>query len=178
MSVVNGGPLPSNCLPFLIFEEKWINFASEHTVTLFGCVGFSMNACGFSITQLRQFCFFTYLPRSHWSSLEKMIFFFAKIGVSRFAGPFSEAKTHWMVNWLHLLNKLDFIWSHTKVSMQNSSQLCFWNVQLLRTVNWCFSHFMPQQQYSWMWALFLAFHALVYRRGCQFLSFFHKITNI
>ena len=28
------------------------------------------------------------------------------------------------------------------------------------------------------YALFLAFHALVYRWGCQFLSFFHKITSI
>ena len=33
---------------------------------------------------------------------------FAKIGIfcKSLAGPFSEAKTHWMVNWLQLLNEL------------------------------------------------------------------------
>ena len=34
------------------------------------------------------------------------------------------------------------------------------------------THFLRQQQYSWMYALFLAFHALVYR--CQFLSLFSQ----
>ena len=44
--------------------------------------------------------------------------FFAKIGIFRklIAGPLSEAKTHWMVKWLQLLNQLNFVWSHTKVS--------------------------------------------------------------
>ena len=40
------------------------------------------------------------------------------------------------------------------------------------------AHFLPQQQYSWVYALFLAFHGLIYRWGCQFLSLFYKITNI
>ena len=48
------------------------------TVTRFACIGFSMYACGFSVPQLRQFCLFTYSPRSKWASFEKMIFF-AKI---------------------------------------------------------------------------------------------------
>ena len=34
------------------------------------------------------------------------------------------------------------------------------------------THFLRQQQYSQMYALFLAFHALVYR--CQFLSLFSQ----
>ena len=34
------------------------------------------------------------------------------------------------------------------------------------------SHFLPQQQYSRVYALFLAFQALVYRWGCQFFSLF------
>ena len=39
------------------------------TVTRCGCIGFSKYASGFSTPQIRQFCLFTYLPRS------KMIFF-------------------------------------------------------------------------------------------------------
>ena len=34
------------------------------------------------------------------------------------------------------------------------------------------TYFLPQQQYSRVYALILAFHALVYRWGCQFLSLF------
>ena len=65
------------------------------TVTRFGCVGFSMYACGFSVPQMRQFWFlFTYPSRSKWASSEKMIFF-AKIGIfcKSIAGPLSEAYT-------------------------------------------------------------------------------------
>ena len=60
------------------------------TVTRFGCDGFSMYACGFSV---RHFCLFTYPPRSKWA--EKMIIFFAKIGIfcKSIAGPLSEAYT-------------------------------------------------------------------------------------
>ena len=32
-------------------------------MTSFGCVGFLMYACGFSVLQMRQFCLFTYPPR-------------------------------------------------------------------------------------------------------------------
>ena len=41
-------------LSLLIFEEKWPNYASElhQTVTRFGCVGFSMYACGLSVPQI------------------------------------------------------------------------------------------------------------------------------
>ena len=105
-------------------------------MTRFGCVGFSTNACGFSVPQVRQFCLCTYLPRSKWASFEKMIFF-AKIGIfyKLIAGSLSEAKTHWMVNWLQPLNQLNFVWRHTKIFMQNSSQL------LRTTVNLCWWRF-------------------------------------
>ena len=33
-----------------------------------------MYTCGFSVTQMWQFCLFTYPPRSKWASTEKMIF--------------------------------------------------------------------------------------------------------
>ena len=71
--------------------------------------------------------------------------FFIKTGIfcKSVAGPLIETKTHWMVNWLQLLDQLNFIWRHTKVFMHNSSQWCFRNVQLLRTtVNWCWWRFI------------------------------------
>ena len=39
------------------------------------------------------------------------------------------------------------------------------------------AHFLPQQQYSRVYVLFLAFHALVYRWGCPSLSFFLYETD-
>ena len=48
----------------------------HQTVTRFGCVGFSMYACGFSVPQMRQFCMHSYPPRPKWPLSEKMIFFF------------------------------------------------------------------------------------------------------
>ena len=47
----------------------------HQTVTRFEWVGFSMYACGFSVPQMRQFCLYTYPPRSKWASTEKIIFF-------------------------------------------------------------------------------------------------------
>ena len=60
-----------NGLSLLIFEKK-------KTVTRFGCLGFSMYACGFSVHQMWQFCLFAYPPRSKRTSPEKMIFFLLK----------------------------------------------------------------------------------------------------
>ena len=64
----------------------------HQTVTGFGCVGFSMCACWFSVLQTLQFCLFPYPPRTKWASSEKMIFF-AKIGIpcKSMAGPLREA---------------------------------------------------------------------------------------
>ena len=45
------------------------------TLTRYGCLGFSMYACGFSVPQMRKFCLFTYPPRSKWASSEKMFFY-------------------------------------------------------------------------------------------------------
>ena len=49
----------------------------HQTLTRFGCIGFSMYTCGFSVLQI-QFCLFTYQARSKWTSFEKMIFFLPK----------------------------------------------------------------------------------------------------
>ena len=106
-------------------------------------------------------------------------FFFAKIGIfcKSIAGPGCEVKTHWVVNYLQLLNQLDFVWRHTKVSIMSSKCSIIENDDklVLRALH---AHFMPQQQYSRVYALCLAFHALVYWWGCQFFHFFHKITNV
>ena len=153
---------------------------SHQTVTRFGRVGFSMYACGFSVSQMRQFCLFTYPPRSKWASSEKMIFF-AKIGVycKSIAGPLSEAITHWMVDWLQLLNQMNFVWRHTKVFMQYSYQWCLRNVQLLRTTaNWCWWHFTHTLSATaaifWFWLFTLWF----VDKNATFFHFFHKIANI
>ena len=55
----------------------------HQTVTRFGCVDFSIYACRFSVPQMLQFFFFTYM------------IFFAKIGIfcKSIAGPLSEAYT-------------------------------------------------------------------------------------
>ena len=66
----------------------------HQTVTRFGCVGFSMYACGFFGPQMRQFCLFTYPPRSKWALSVKMIFF-AKIDIfcKAIADPFVQTYT-------------------------------------------------------------------------------------
>ena len=87
-----------NCLSLLIFEKKngpvMFLYQNPHqTVTRFGCVRLSMDACGFSVTRL-QIYFFTYPPKSKWSSSEK-IYFFAKIYLfcKSITSPLSEAYT-------------------------------------------------------------------------------------
>ena len=65
-------------------------------------------------------------------------------------GPLSEAKTHWMVNWLQLLDQLHFVWRHIKVFMQNSSRIDIDGASRILSA------------IAAMFSLFLAFHALVY----------------
>ena len=61
----------------------------HQTVTRFGCVAFSINACGFSVPQMRQFCLFTYPPRTNELHRKRWLFFFVKIGTfcKSIAGP-------------------------------------------------------------------------------------------
>ena len=79
-----------------------------------------------------------------------------------------------------IAGQMDFVWRHVaKIFMQNSSQWNLRNVQSLRTtVNWCW----------WLFTLtfcqgsnilvctycILAFHASVYRWGCQFHSLYSQ----
>ena len=68
-----------------------LNQNLHQTGTRFKCADFSMYACRFSVPQMRQFCLFTYAPRSKRASSEKTIFF-TKIGIFRmsFDDPLSE----------------------------------------------------------------------------------------
>ena len=113
-----------NGLSLLIFEEKWPNYASRpksapNSDSFWALWLFNVCLRVFCAPNTMQFCLFAYPPRSKWASFEKMIIFFAKIGIfcMSIAGPLSEAKTHWMVNWLQLLNQLNIVWRYTKVFM-------------------------------------------------------------
>ena len=133
-------------------------------MTRFGCVGFSTHANGFSVPQIWQFYLFTYPPRSKRTLSEDD--FFAKIGIfcKSIAGPLSEVKKQLMVNWLIEPIEL-FMASYKSLSAKCSTVQNDGELMLMAL--------------SWVYALYLAFHALVYRWGCQLLSFlFHKITNI
>ena len=80
-----------NGFSWLIFD-KWPNYSSgPKSAPNSWLVRWLLNVClrVFPVPQMRQFCLFTYQPRSKWASAEKKIFF-AKIGIfgkSR-AGPF------------------------------------------------------------------------------------------
>ena len=69
-----------------------------------------------------------------------------------------------MINWLQLLNQLFGVTprSLSKIRLNDVSEM--FN---------CWK--LPQQQYSRVYALFLAFQALVYR--CQFLSIFSQVNE-
>ena len=152
----------------------------NQTVTRFGCVGFSMYACGFYVPKFDNFaCLHTSQDQNELHL--KRWFSFAKIDIfcKSIADPVSEAKTHWMANWLQLLKQFNFVWRHTKVFIQNSSQ--WWSPKCSLVENdgelmlmVLHTHILPHQQYSRVYALFLPFHASVYRWGCQFLSLFSQ----
>ena len=91
-------PNVANILLFNFCEQKFVQHGPimpldqnpHQTVTRYVCVVFSMYACAFSVPQMRQFCLFTYPPRSKWVLSEKMIFFRKTASyVSRSQAPFS-----------------------------------------------------------------------------------------
>ena len=151
-------------------------------MTRFGCVWFSVYACGFSAPQMLQFCLFAYPPWSKWASSEKMIFFLLKSAssVSRSQAHLAKQKgIGWSIYFNFWIN-----WTLCgvipKFVMQNSSQWC---PRYTIIDNDCelmlmalHTHFLSLQQYSRVYALFLVFHALVYRWWwlCQFLSLFSQ----
>ena len=91
---------------------------SHQTVTCLGVSAFQC-MCAFLCPKCDNFaCLHS---RQDQNELQVKRWFFAKIGIfcKSIAGPLSEAKTHWVVNWLHLLKQLNFVSRHT--------------IQLLRT---------------------------------------------
>ena len=98
-----------------------------------------------------QFYLFTCPPRSKWTSSENMIFLRSK-------------------------NALDGQLASTvaPIELCMASYQCLYAkfVSMVSPKSSIHTHFLPQQQYSRVYALFLAFHALVYRWGCQFISIF------
>ena len=85
-------PLAVTASPFLFSKKNGpitpVDQNPHQTVTRFGCVGFSMYACGFSVPQNATILLVYIPPRSKWTSSEKMIFL-AKIGIfcKSIAGP-------------------------------------------------------------------------------------------
>ena len=69
----------------------------HQTVTRFGCVAFSIYACGFSVPQMRKCSLFAYPPKSKRTSSEKMIFakiaFFCKSIAGNISQLFSSVYT-------------------------------------------------------------------------------------
>ena len=92
----------------------------HQTGTRFGCVGFSMYACWFSVTQMRQFCLFTYPPRYIWLQLLNQSNF-----VCHHAKVFMQNSSKWWLRNVHLLR--------TTVELM----LMAFHI-----------HILPQQQYS------------------------------
>ena len=119
----------------------------HQTVTRFGCFEFPMYVCGFSVPQMVQFCLFTYPPRLKWASSEKMIFYMAS-----YQG-LSKIR-------LDDVSEMFNCWERRSIDVDGASHTL-----------------SPLQQYSRVYTLFLAFHALVYRWGCQFLSLFSHIQQ-
>ena len=107
-------------------------------------------------------------------------FFFAKIGIfyKSIAGLLSETKTHWMVNWLQLLNQLNFVWRHTKVFMQNSSLIDVSEMFSCWERRWIdvdgASHTLSATA-----AIFSGVRTLWFiDEHASFFHFFHKITDV
>ena len=151
----------------------------HQTVIRFGCVCFSMYVCKFSVSQMRQFYLFTYPPRSKWASSEKMIFFFlpkSASSVSRLQAHLAKRKrigwsigfnswTNWMASYQDLYAKFVSMMSPKCSIIENDGEFMFMALH---------TNFLPQQQYFRVYALFVAFHALVYRWEWHFLSLFSQ----
>ena len=124
-----------NGLSLLIFEEKWLNYASgpkspPNSDSFW--VRWLFNLC------VRVFCtpnttiLLVYIFAKIKMSFIWKYDLFAKVGIfcKSIAGLLSEAKMNRMVNWVQLLNQLKFVWRYNNVFMENSSQWCLRNFQL------------------------------------------------
>ena len=163
------------CLWTEILTKQWL---------VLGASAFQCMRSGFLCPKCDNFaCFHT---RQDQNDLHvKRWLFFAKIDIfcKSIADPLSEAKTHWMANWLQpepielcitsyqsLYAKFVPMMFPKCLIVENDSELM---LMALHT------HFLPQQQYSRVYSLFLAFHASRFiDEDASFFHSFHKITNI
>ena len=104
---------------------------SSKTVTRFGCIGFSLNACMFSVLQMRKFFLYTYPPRSKWTS-----FFFCKIGIfcKSIADPLSQRCSSVYTNmFFHGKIKLIIYQIRHELSFTIHEISCSWNNKIIYT---------------------------------------------
>ena len=129
----------------------------HQTMTRFGCVGFQCMCAGFLCPKCDNFA--CLLTRHYQTKLHlKRWFFFAKIGIfcKSIASLLSQG----------LYAKLVSMMSLKCSTVEDDGELMLIGLH---------THFLPQQQYSRIYTLFLTFHALVYRWGCQ--CFFHFFSQ-
>ena len=133
-----------------------------------------MYACEFSVAQMRHFsCLHI---RQDQNDLHlKWWFFFGKIGIfcKSIAGPLSEVKSPLMVHWLQLRR-------HTKVFIAKFASMMSPKCSIVENdgelmLMALHKHFLPHQQYSRWYSLFLA--SITDVMPVSFI-FFHKIMNI
>ena len=192
---VQHGPITINIdcndLYLLIFEEKMAQvwFGTKNRTKQWFVLGASVFQCVCVrvVFAPNATTLLVYMPTKAQTQLRFIWKYdcFAKIGIfcKSIAGPLSEAKTHRMVNWIQLPNQLNFVCHYTKVFMQNSSQWCLRNVQLLRmTVNWCwwrFTHtFCSSSNILGCMHSFRLFKLWFIDEDASFFHFFHKIMNM
>ena len=96
--------------------------------------------------------------------------FFAKVGIFCKSIAAKRKRIGWSVGFNSWTN-----WTLFGVLPRSLCKISPNDVQLSRTMLMVLHvHFLSQQQYSRVYALFLAFHALVYRWWWQFFSLFAK----
>ena len=129
----------------------------HQTVTRFGCVGFSMYACGFLCPKCDSFA--SLYTRQDQNELHlKIRFFLSKSASKRNTlddqlASIPEPIELCVASYQGLYAKFVSIMSPKCSVFENDVDLVLMALRI---------HFLPQQQYSRVYALFLAFHALVY----------------
>ena len=151
---------------------------SHQTVAHFGCISFSMYACpkcynfvclhtSQDQNELHLKKWFFFLPKSA-SFVSRSHSYLAKRKRIALDGQLTstpEPIEFCMASYQGLYAKFVSVMSPKCSIVESDSELM---LMALHT------HFLPQQQYSRVNVQFLAFHALVYRWGCHFISLYSQ----
>ena len=164
----------------------WTKIRTKQWLVL-GASAFQCMRAGFLCPKYDNFaCLHTGQDQNELHLRRWFFFFFAKIGIfcKSIVGPLSEAKTHWMINWLQLLNRLNIVWHHTKqglyaqfVSMMSPKYSIVENdgeLMLMRFTHTFFhsSNILGYTHCFWLFTLWFIYE------DASFFHLFHKITNI